>query len=101
MAKTDPFAPSFKAIAAVRTEDSAVNRAQDQILQALNTRLREVVLAAGVVPRVDSASLPKADAVYAGRLVRVKDAGSREVLKACMETTTGAWEWTTVAATST
>ena len=60
MAKQDPFGTPNIALAKVRVEDPAANRFQDQLLGALNPRLRDLAAQSNVVPQIDKASLPEA-----------------------------------------
>ena len=52
---------------------------------------------AAVIPRYTSATRPAASSTYARVLIAVKDALEAEQLQICLETSTGGWEWVTLA----
>jgi hypothetical protein len=100
MAKQDPFGTPNIAISKVRTEDPGANRFQDQLLGALNPRLRDLAAQSNVVPQVDKASLPEASGKNSGRLIRVKDDDRPEEIYVCLSTSKGSYEWVRIATAS-
>jgi hypothetical protein len=98
--KVDPFVSNVQALSRVRTEDPAANRFQEQLLGALNPQLKNFAAQINVVPQIDSASLPKADVKYSGRLMRVKDDKRPEEIYVCLSTSKGTYEWARIASAS-
>jgi hypothetical protein len=98
--KVDPFGSDVKAIPRVRAEDPNVNRLQEHLLGALNPQLKSLNAQMNVVPQIDKASLPEADAKNSGRLIRVKDKNRPEEIYVCLSTSKGTYEWARIASAS-
>lgn len=86
-----------KVISKIQSSNDELNRVQDQLMRILNPLLSKMVFETEVYT---SRGLPMPSSSYAGVFARVKDRTGAGTLQVCIETSTGGWEWVTVALSS-
>jgi hypothetical protein len=80
-------------VARVQTDSREVNQLQQNII----TKIIPFVNGLERVPRYSAATIPTADISWAGKTIRVFDAGTPETLQMCLQNSDGSFAWVTIA----